>query len=470
MEITVGYLDEERVKLWSELNAVKKALDEAVAKLSQTDKATVSSIQSLGQALESKIAAVKKIADEKTPEDVQTASRAAQEVVKIKNDVQALQKDTEEHRSRLTAAKNALKRIQGISGNCDASSKEVEGNRVKIAEATKSIDAYLAQLGERKAAIDDMMTKISAATASSAEKSQEVANLKAQVSNATSEISAARQKIQELQTDFDELKEKQDAVFNESKETLNNLNSENQSRFDKLYTTSERRIKELEDYINKLLPGATSLSLSSAFEKRKKAVERNKWWWATLLILSAGGIVYFGWWSLSQIMEHLASTTPSVGLPLSTIPIRIMIIAGLVIIEEFARRNYNVSSRLAEAYAYKEAIAQSYVGFKKEFSDIDLPPRGEGESVKSIAVLADTFLQKIGDEPGKKVFDKEKPALGVVQAISKMSGQEESTSENKAQIVATATTFLSKVSWPIVVLVTVLAVTGCVITWLAMRG
>ncbi len=469
MEITVGYLDEERVKLWSELNAVKKALDEAVAKLSQTDKATVSSIQSLGQALESKIAAVKKIADEKTPEDVQTASRAAQEVVKIKNDVQALQKDTEEHRSRLTAAKNALKRIQGISDNCDASSKEVEGNRVKIAEATKSIDAYLAQLGERKAAIDDMMTKISAATASSAEKSQEVANLKAQVGNATSEISAARQKIQELQAAFDGLKEKQDAVFNDSKETLGNLSSENQSRFDKLYTTSEKQIKELEERINKLLPGATSLSLSSAFEKRKKAVERNKWWWATLLIASAGGIVYFGWWSLSLMMNNMASTQ-SAGLPLSTIPIRIMIIAGLVIIEEFARRNYNVSSRLAEAYAYKEAIAQSYVGFKKELADIDLPPRREGDIVKSIAVLADTFLQKIGDEPGKKVFDKEKPALGVMQAISKMSGQEDVSQDNKVQIVATATTFLSKISWPIVAMVTVLAIAGCIITWLAMRG
>ena len=461
MEITVGYLDEERVKLWSELNAVKKALDEAVAKLSQTDKATVSSIQSLGQSLEGKIAAVKKIADEKTPEDVQTASRAAQEVVKIKNDVQALQKDTEEHRSRLTAAKNALKRIQGISDNCDASSKEVEGNRVKIAEATKSIDAYLAQLGERKAAIDDMMTKISAATASSAEKSQEVANLKAQVGNATSEISAARQKIQELQTDFDELKEKQDAVFNDSKETLNNLSSENQSRFDKLYTTSERRIKELEDYINKLLPGATSLSLSSAFENRKTAVEKNKWWWATLLIVSALAIVGFGIWSL-----HAISTAQT----LSAIPIRIVIIAGLVIIEEFARRNYNVSSRLAEAYAYKEAIAQSYVGFKKELADIDLPPRGEGDIVKSIAVLADTFLQKIGDEPGKKVFDKEKPALGVMQAISKMSGQEDVSQDNKVQIVATATTFLSKISWPIVAMVTVLAIAGCIITWLAMRG
>ena len=469
MEITVGYLDEERVKLWSELNSVKKALDEAVAKLSQTDKATVSSIQSLGQALESKIAAVKKIADEKTPEDVQTASRAAQEVVKIKNDVQALQKDTEEHRSRLTAAKNALKRIQGISDNCDASSKEVEGNRVKIAEATKSIDAYLAQLGERKAAIDDMMTKISAATASSAEKSQEVANLKAQVGNATSEISAARQKIQELQAAFDGLKEKQDAVFNDSKETLGNLSSENQSRFDKLYTTSEKQIKELEERINKLLPGATSLSLSSAFEKRKKAVERNKWWWATLLIASAGGIVYFGWWSLSLMMNNMASTQ-SAGLPLSTIPIRIMIIAGLVIIEEFARRNYNVSSRLAEAYAYKEAIAQSYVGFKKELADIDLPPRREGDIVKSIAVLADTFLQKIGDEPGKKVFDKEKPALGVMQAISKMSGQEDVSQDNKVQIVATATTFLSKISWPIVAMVTVLAIAGCIITWLAMRG
>lgn len=461
MEVTLGYLDEERVKLWTELNNVKKALDEAVAKLSQTDKATVSSIQSLGQSLEGKIAVVKKIANEKTPEDVQTASRAAQEVVKIKNEVQALQKDTEEHRVRLTVAKNALKRIQGISDNCDVANKEVESSRAKIAEATKSIDSYLAQLGEKKVAIDDMFNRISAATTSSVEKSQEVANLKAQVGNATSEVSAARQRIQELRVAFDELKERQDAVFSASKETLGDLNSANQSRFDSLYTTSEKRIKKLEDYINKLLPGATSLSLSSAFESRKTAVEKNKWWWATLLIVSALSIVCFGMWSL-----HTISTTQT----LSAVPIRIVIIAGLVIIEEFARRNYNVSSRLAEAYAYKEAIAQSYVGFKKELVDIDLPPRRAEDSVKSIAVLADTFLQKIGDEPGKKVFDKERPALGVVQAISRISGQDEPSTESKAQIVATATTFLSRVSWPIVALVTVLAVAGCIITWLVLRG
>lgn len=467
MDITIGYLDEERVKLWNELNAVKKALEEAIAKLSQTDKATISTLQSQMQALDAKISAVKKVADEKTPEDVQTASRAAQEIVKIKTEVQALHKDTEEYRDRLVAARNALKRIQGISDNCDASSKEIEGSRVKISEATKTIDAYLAQLGERKATIDEMIAKISAAATSSSEKSQEIANLKVQVSNATVEMSAARQKMQKLQLDLDALKEKQDAVFNESKETLGNLNSENQTRFQVLYITSKKQIEELEERINKLLPGATSLSLSSAFEQRKKAVEGNKWWWATLLIISAIAIVCFGWWSLVQMME--LSAGGQIGITAwSAIPIRIMIIAGLVIIEEFARRNYNVSSRLAEAYAYKEAIAQSYVGFKKELADIDLPPRSEGETVKSIAVLAETFLQKIGDEPGKKVFDKERPALGVVQAISKISGQEEPATD-KAQIVATATSFLSKVSWPIVALVTVLAVAGCIITWLSLR-
>lgn len=459
MEISVGYLDEERVKLWAEVNALKKALNEAVSKLSQTDKATVLSLQNLGQSLDEKISFVRKIANEKTPEDVQTASRAAQEVVKIKTEVLSLQKDAEEHRVRLDAAKRALKKIQFISEDSDAFSKEIEGNRIKISEATKSIDTYLAQLNERKTSIDQMVNKISTATASIAEKAQEVANLKAQVGNATSDISAARQRIQELQVEFDGLKEKQDAVFSESSDTLGRLSSENQSRFDKLYTTSESRIKALEDQINKLLPGAASLSLSSAFEKRKTAVERNKWWWATLLILSASGIVVFGWWSL-----HSISSTQT----LSAIPVRIVIIAGLVIIEEFARRNYNVCSRLAEAYAYKEAIAQSYVGFKKELVDIDLPSKSDGVSVKSIAVLAETFLQKIGDEPGKKVFDKERPALGALQAISKISGQDD-VSPEKAQIVATAATFLSKVSWPIVALATVLAVAGCIIAWLSMR-
>ena len=113
MEVTMNYLNEERVKLWTEITALKQALEDAVAKLSQTDKATVSSLQTLGQNLETRIAAVKKIANEKTPEDVQTASRAAQEVVKIKTNVQAVQKEVEEYRSRLNEAKNALDRING---------------------------------------------------------------------------------------------------------------------------------------------------------------------------------------------------------------------------------------------------------------------------------------------------------------------------------------------------------------------
>ena len=72
-------------------------------------------------------------------------------------------------------------------------------------------------------------------------------------------------------------------------------------------------------------------------------------------------------------------------------------------------------------------------------------------------------------EPGKKVFDKGKPALGAVQAISKISGQDE-PAVDEAQLVATATTFLSKASWPISAFVMGIAVAGCIITWLALRG
>ena len=456
MEVTMNYLNEERVKLWMEITALKQALEDAVAKLSQTDKATVSSLQTLGQNLETRIAAVKKIADEKTPEDVQTASRAAQEVVKIKTNVQAVQKEAEEFRSRLNEAKNALNRINGIADNSDAANKTIEDSRAKVLAAVKSIDSSLAQFNEKKTLIEDMISKISTAASSSTDKAQDVANLKAQVGSAASEVSATRQKLQELQVSFEELQEKQTSVFNESKASLSSLDEENRIRFDKLFSEGETRIKDLEQRINMLLPGATSLSLSSSFMMRKEAVERNKGWWVALLVLSASAIVVFGLWSLSRITANQS---------LSALPNRIIIVAGLVIIEEFARRNYNVCSRLAEAYAYKEAIAKSYVGFKKELAEIDLPSRTEGEIVKSISVLAETFLQKLGDEPGKKVFDKERPALGVVQAISKICGQEELVTD-KTQVVATATRFISKISWPLVVLVSVLAIAGCVVVWL----
>lgn len=457
MEITIDYLNEERVKLWGEITTLKQALTDAIAKLSQTDKATVSSLQSINQSLEEKIALVKRIADEKTPEDVQTASKAAQDVVKMKAEVEGLYKATGDTRDRLAGAQKALKRIQAISENSNVAGEEIERNKARVGEAAKTIDGYLAQINDRKSTIDNLLSKIDVALRTSTEKSQDVANLRTQVSSAASEISVTKESLQELKEALLGLREEQEKTLNSSRQSFEQLSTDNQSRFDKLFANSEKRINELADAINGLLPGATSVALGTAFNTRKREVGRNKWWWALLLISAALCIVGFGLFSLKQVVATQS---------LTMIPVRIVVIAGLVIIEEFARRNYNVCSRLSEAYGYKEAIATSYLGFKNELSGIDMPKPEDAEKTPSISALAEVFIAKLGDEPGKKVFDKERPALGLTQVISKMSSAGEDPATDKVQLVTTAASALSKVSWPLVALIAILSVAGCAAIWL----
>ena len=141
--------------------------------------------------------------------------------------------------------------------------------------------------------------------------------------------------------------------------------------------------------------------------------------------MSALGLVAFGVISLF-FNETFGLTT--------SLSARFVVVGGLVVLEEFSRRNFNVSSRLAEAYAYKEALAKSYTGYKSELQDINMPIKS-GEGGPSSSVLVKTFLDKLADEPGKRVFDRERTALGLtgfldhVKAFPVVQPQSDSTDE-----------------------------------------
>ena len=93
---TIEFLDDERTKLWAEIASLKERLESAVVKLSQVDNATTETFKVEASRLGSEIDAVRKIAESKTPEDVQTASRAAREALKHRDEIIALRKEMEE--------------------------------------------------------------------------------------------------------------------------------------------------------------------------------------------------------------------------------------------------------------------------------------------------------------------------------------------------------------------------------------
>ena len=305
---------------------------------------------------------------------------------------------------------------------------------------------------------------------------QQVQNISSQKSQASSDASAtqtaknnAEQLLETIKTSMENVKTAWESSFQtlqiQHGETLSKLNSDEEKKLEDLYKKyakdlSELNEKYIEEYdkrtkeIESLLPGATSAGLASAFLQRKEAIEKNKKWWALLLLASVGLLITFGFISMANWFNT--------GGVISSFPSRVIIVAGLILLEEFARRNFNVIFRLAEAYAYKEALAMSYLGYKKQMADTIMPQ--QNNNTQGHSVLMRIFLDKLEDEPGKNVFDKEKHYLGP-GAIMDSIAPGNNASPNKVATELSKGSFLTKISWQVVVIVGIIGISACVIAF-----
>lgn len=446
---TIEYLDDERTKLWSAVNALKEKIDDAVSKLSQVDKASADTARSQLELLNGKIEEVRKLAASKTPEDVQTASRAAQEAVQSKEQVVKLAKETQAAADRLSNAKQGLEKLQQTGETAAAIRQELEETQARIAAIKAGIESGAAVLKETVARCEGYETDLGASSKAASANAQNVLALNKQAEDAASTLEASKKTFSSLKAELEGVKSDFETIISDSKASLEALHNTSKETFDALIGEKKQRLNDLTAEIEKLLPPASTASISKSFEDRKNAVLKGKWIWALLLIAAVIAIVTFGCMSL----WHPA---PNDG-PM-TIFTRFVIISGLVILEEFARRNYSAVFRLAEAYAYKEAICKSLVGFKKELGSISLPRKNESEEGdQADAELAATFLAKIGDEPAARVFEKNRPVFGILQALLRLANP--STEEGvKAETVVNLANGIGRASWQIVVAIGIISV------------
>lgn len=488
---TLEYLDEERVKLWTNAKALENRIEQTRQDLSAEIKKAQDGYASALRAQKQYEEETRKIAVSKTTEDAELVMRTAQEVIAKKAAVFEQLKDTEDARKQLSDILAAFKRIKKL----DSQSQEI-GERVKTVseeisakgkESEKNSNLALVCLGQVQKAAREADGVFSSAT----KQAQNIQDINEQVGNILSKLKASFETIQEekelvssIGVELTKLKEDQESAFSEfqskSDKTISSLYKAKEIQLQRLHSTNQAALKQLhEEYsaklealtskIEKLLPGGTSIALSSAFEKRKQAVEKYKWVWGLLLGVSALGLVAFGVISLF-FNETFGLTT--------SLSARFVVVGGLVVLEEFSRRNFNVSSRLAEAYAYKEALAKSYTGYKSELQDINMPIKS-GEGGPSSSVLVKTFLDKLADEPGKRVFDRERTALGLtgfldhVKTFPVVQPQSDSADEtsqgnpprtDKNDLPSCG--IFRKVSWPVVSLFGIAAVMLCIIVWI----
>jgi len=184
----------------------------------------------------------------------------------------------------------------------------------------------------------------------------------------------------------------------------------------------EEEHKELKQRIEGLLPGATSAHLASAFERRKNTFKWPKVIWTVAYIGSAVGFIGVGVYLLF-LSDNITSFRDLIFFALKKSPI----LAGMILLEEFSRRNYNITLRLEEDYAYKEVLSRSFEGYRVQMEKVT-----SDSGDKPVLKLSQNLLDSLAERP-VRMFDKVKPEHvpprdiweQIVKAIKDFQGKKE---------------------------------------------
>ena len=151
--------------------------------------------------------------------------------------------------------------------------------------------------------------------------------------------------------------------------------------------TQEALFEEFEKYrqkIDGLLGDANRTGMAASFTSRRKWLIAPLAGWLFVFGCSIGGLWYIGSEHIVPILKENKAVL------LELLPLRLALTAPLIWLGWFSARQYGFTSRLREDYAYKEASAKSFEGFKREAKELD---------VEMLKKLLDQAIKNLGDNP-----------------------------------------------------------------------
>lgn len=321
-----------------------------------------------------------------------------------------------------------LAALNAAKGSVDADVKAIEGRRKEVDQSAVTVNQTLATItsasetgagrlkeieeskesaeGQMKAATASAKTAADAATAANsardtATQSQTEAG---QLMGATSRNhDVTSQAVTETQ-----------ALLDSARTSEANLQKvfEHLAKTDETAAGYEERVKGLADAVEALkerveglLPGATSAGLASSFNKQRSRFmsPQKQWLWTFVTCISLLFLLALP--SFLAAIGVIHQTDQSWNATWRSLTMRLPIALPIIWLAIYAGRNYMLSLRMEEDYAYKEAISTSFEGYKREMEKIDA---GSSENPTPITTLCTNILRAIAERPGRIYEGKQK--------------------------------------------------------------
>lgn len=273
----------------------------------------------------------------------QAAANALSSLVESYSEqIQSLHVENKTLRQAVTAAKDQVSSAELQAQRAKDAAEDTSRTKNESAQDRKTIGEYLAESTEKRTAIETAHTA--------------AYSLKNEVEEYREKFKSFDQQLEARNNDFVLGKEKQETLF---------------ANFETKKKTAESLLNQIEG----LLPGATSAGLATAYEKRRRKAEASARYYSiafftgiVVLAVSAAATVTqtfsfspFTWdfIAIDSFKEYLDKI-------LFKLPLVIPVLWATLTVSK--RRSE--MQRLAEEYAHKEALAQSYEGFKQQIIEL----------------------------------------------------------------------------------------------------
>lgn len=159
-----------------------------------------------------------------------------------------------------------------------------------------------------------------------------------------------------------------------------------------------KEFRALNDRVEGLLPHTAVASLASAFRLQKERFGKPQRNW---LIAFSASIVLLVLLAAPSFYYATVGTVPdSWGVMFRGLALRLPILVPVVWFAIYSGKNYMLSVRIEEDYAYKEAVSVAFQGYAREMQKID----GPGGVLSPVATLCNNVLRAIAEPPGR-IYD-----------------------------------------------------------------
>lgn len=423
--------------LYESMQTIQEELENISKEWTQTNDA----IKSKHDELQKHLVEEKKEAEATVIKIQSLHDNASQNLAKISNTAEKIQYITKQYSEKEALLFSAIQDAQAVNTQVKILNSDSENINEKFKEAKQ----LLTQMDTELASIQGINTKIKTFERTSEESSQMINEILEKAGKTNLEITLLHKQI--FGDDFkdetsgivehkkgikDELESSYDQVQSnmiELTEKFQVFSDQKKEIFDDFMKISQENRDNILHEIKSHLDDSVTAGLAGAYFD-KRTIEETSLWWTTIWFAVVVALmciiacipfgISFYWLNSEKTLEYVISKAPNTMLLVAPF------YAPLIWIGIYLNKKLNLSKKLVEEYAYKEAICKTVTGLKQQIKAL-----GDDEQHQKLhEELITLILKASADNPGRHINGHHKSDNPLMELTSSLADATKFLKEN----------------------------------------